>query len=159
MSESFLDRFVSAQAAGEYETALAEMKAGRKRSHWIWYIFPQLAGLGMSSMSQAYAIRDREEAIAYLKHPLLSERLLEISTVAARQLREGAPLVSLMGSAIDASKLVSSMTLFAEVARGLPPATRSQTITGIADAAETVLTAAEAEGHPRCAFTLKRLRS
>ena len=80
---SELKRFHDAQANGEYETALAEMSAGAKRSHWIWYVFPQLAGLGQSHMSQLYAIRDTREAKEYLKDPVLSARLLAISQAAA----------------------------------------------------------------------------
>src|ERR1700752_3057390 len=111
MSDADLERFVTAQANGEFDTALAEMKAGRKRSHWIWYVFPQVAGLGTSHMSQTYAIRDREEAAAYLRHPVLGARLFEITSVVAEQLRAGVPLERLMGSSIDAAKLVSSMKL------------------------------------------------
>ena len=70
MSDADLERFVTAQANGEFDTALAEMRAGRKRSHWIWHVFPQIAGLGSSHMSQTYAIRDRDEAVAYLRHPV-----------------------------------------------------------------------------------------
>ena len=73
-----LDRFVAAQA-GSYETALAEIRSGYKRSHWMWYIFPQLQGLGYSSTAQYYAIEDLDEAQAYLLHPVLGPRLLEIS--------------------------------------------------------------------------------
>ena len=100
-----MTRFVDAQSGGEYETALAEMKAGRKHSHWIWYVFPQLSGLGMSHMSQLYAIRDRDEAVAYLRHPVLFARLLEITTAVAEQVRTGAAIERLMGSSIDATKL------------------------------------------------------
>lgn len=69
-----LDRFVEAQA-GIYEQALAELLAGSKRSHWRWFVFPQIAGLGASSMAQRYAIRSKEEASAYISHPLLGKRL------------------------------------------------------------------------------------
>ena len=157
MSSSDLDRFVHAQAGGEYETALAEMKAGRKRSHWIWYVFPQIAGLGMSSMSQTYAIRDREEAIAYLEHPLLSARLREITDAAAGHVRQGAALDRLMGSPIDAAKLVSSMTLFHDVARGLPAGTSSADTEALAHDAATILAAGEAQGYPACRHTRSRL--
>jgi uncharacterized protein (DUF1810 family) len=71
-----LQRFVSAQAHA-YDTALQELRRGRKRSHWIWYIFPQVAGLGFSSMAQRYAIGSREEAVAYLEHEVLGPRLHE----------------------------------------------------------------------------------
>lgn len=74
-----LQRFVNAQA-GVYERALAEVRNGRKTSHWMWFIFPQLYGLGMSAMSQRYAIRSLDEARAYLAHPVLGPRLVEICT-------------------------------------------------------------------------------
>ena len=153
-----LDRFVDAQRNGEYESALAEITSGHKRGHWIWYVFPQLAGLGMSHMSQTYAIRDRDEAVEYLGHPILSSRLLEISGAAAEHLRAGVPLTTLMGSSIDAAKLVSSMTLFGEVARALPEADSSATTRAIGATAEAILTVAAAQGHGRCEHTLARLR-
>ena len=73
-----LKRFLEAQE-NDYETASAEIKCGRKQSHWMWYIFPQIAGLGFSSTSKFYAIKDRREAENYLAHPLLGKRLIEIS--------------------------------------------------------------------------------
>ena len=73
-----LQRFVAAQdTGGTYQQALAELKAGRKTSHWMWFVFPQIAGLGQSPMSQAYAIRSLDEARAYLEHPLLGARQRE----------------------------------------------------------------------------------
>jgi uncharacterized protein (DUF1810 family) len=76
-----LARFVKAQA-GDYETALAEIRAGRKRSHWMWYIFPQIDGLGFSSMARRYAIKSLDEARAYRDHPVLGPRLVEITEAA-----------------------------------------------------------------------------
>ena len=73
-----LERFVKAQEY-DYDTALREIRGGRKRSHWMWYIFPQLKGLGYSSTSQYYGIRDLDDAKAYLQHPVLGPRLVEIS--------------------------------------------------------------------------------
>jgi ADP-ribosylglycohydrolase/uncharacterized protein (DUF1810 family) len=108
-----LERFVSAQS-NDYEVALQEMKAGQKTSHWIWYIFPQLRGLGHSSYSWIYGLADKEEAKAYLDHPILSRRLREITTVLLTHTDEDA--FTLMGSMIDAVKLRSSMTLFNAVA-------------------------------------------
>ena len=75
---SDLSRFVKAQET-DYERALSEIRSGHKRSHWIWYIFPQIAGLGFSSTAQYYAIKDRQEAEEYLKNDLLRDRLVEIS--------------------------------------------------------------------------------
>lgn len=73
-----LERFVKAQE-GSYEIALNEIRQGQKRSHWMWYIFPQIKGLGYSSTAQYYAIQDENEAENYLNHPILSKRLMEIS--------------------------------------------------------------------------------
>lgn len=110
----WLARFVEAQAS-DYDRALAELRSGRKRSHWIWYVFPQLRGLGRSAMAGHYGIAGLEEARAYLAHPVLGDRLYE--SVAA--VLEWAPTLSaeaLMGE-VDAIKLRSSLTLF-EAAAG-----------------------------------------
>ena len=103
-----LERFLSAQEH-DYEIALSEMRNGRKQSHWMWYIFPQIQGLGYSSMAQFYAIKDREEAVAYLNHPVLGKRLEEI-TEALLNIREN-DAKEVMGYPDDL-KLKSSMTLF-----------------------------------------------
>lgn len=109
-----LQRFVEAQnEASTYERALSELRAGRKRSHWMWFVFPQIAGLGHSTNALAYAISSLEEASAYLAHPLLGPRLLEC-TRALTQLT-GASAREILGD-IDAMKLRSSMTLFANAA-------------------------------------------
>ena len=158
MSDRDLSRFVLAQNGGEYESALAEIHAGQKRSHWIWYVFPQISGLGMSDMSQLYAIRDRDEAVAYLQHPVLFARLLEITTAVAEHVRNGASIERVMGSPIDAAKLVSSLTLFGEVAHSLSESPTDATAV-LADLAEEVLIAAAAQGYPRCRHTLDHLRA
>lgn len=103
-----LSRFHKAQQ-GSYETALAEIRSGRKRSHWIWYIFPQIQGLGFSSTAQYYAIENLEEAKAYLADPVLRERLLEISNAL---LALGSCDPSEVMGYPDDLKLRSSMTLF-----------------------------------------------
>lgn len=103
-----LDRFVDAQTLA-YKTALAELRRGAKRSHWIWYIFPQIAGLGRSSMAQQFAIRSLDEARAYLAHPVLGPRYREC--VAALQDLPGSDPVAVLGET-DAMKLRSSLTLF-----------------------------------------------
>jgi len=154
---SEIARFVEAQAGGEYERALAEIRAGHKRGHWIWYVFPQIEGLGTSHMSQTFAIRGRAEAEEYLRHPLLSQRLLDITAAAADHLKNGVAVNTLMGSSVDAAKLVSSMTLYGEVARTLPEAARIPATDALARAAEDILSAAEAQGYPRCAHTLRQL--
>ncbi len=109
-----LDRFVAAQD-GSYETALAEIRRGAKRSHWMWYIFPQIAGLGRSAMAQRYAIRSIAEARAYLEHPLLGQRLRDCVS-ALQDLTRGSA-ESVFGT-VDAVKLRSSLTLFAEAGGG-----------------------------------------
>jgi uncharacterized protein (DUF1810 family) len=106
-----LDRFVQAQS-GVYERALAEIKGGRKRSHWMWFVFPQFAGLGSSSMSLRYAINSRAEAEAYLAHPVLGPRLRECAQAALDV--EGRSAREVFGSPDDL-KLRSSATLFAAV--------------------------------------------
>lgn len=115
MSDPFdLERFVSAQDDGRtYERALAELAAGRKTSHWMWFVLPQIAGLGSSPMAQRYAIRSLDEARAYLAHPVLGPRLIATARIVATGPAPDA--VSLLGS-IDAQKLRSSMTLFARAA-------------------------------------------
>lgn len=113
---SDLRRFLEAQGQGPgciYERALAELREGRKRGHWIWFILPQLRGLGRSPTSQRYGINDLAEAQAYLADPLLGQRLEAVTTVIADQLHQpGQTLVLLMGSQLDASKTISSLTLF-----------------------------------------------
>ena len=109
MKEDGLERFLDAQAYS-YKNALTEIRGGRKRSHWMWYIFPQIRGLGRSQTARCYAIRDREEAKAYLAHPILGARLLEISR-ALLELETDDP--SYVMGWPDDMKLRSSMTLFA----------------------------------------------
>ena len=113
MDSNSLNRFIKAQEY-MYETALEEMKNGKKESHWIWYIFPQLRGLGYSPNAYTYGINGLEEAKAYLEHPVLSARLIEIST--ALLSHKGESIEDIMGD-IDALKLRSSMTLFALVSK------------------------------------------
>ena len=106
-----LDRFVRAQE-GEYDRALTEVRNGRKRSHWMWYIYPQFAGLGSSSMAERYAIQSRAEAEAYLRHPVLGPRLVECCEAALAV--EGRSAHDIFGSPDDL-KLRSCATLFAAV--------------------------------------------
>jgi uncharacterized protein (DUF1810 family) len=107
-----LDRFIDAQK-NSYAVALAEIKRGRKSSHWMWYIFPQISGLGQSSTAIYYSIRDLNEAKEYYAHPVLGARLREISTVLLNL--PGNDPVAVFGG-IDSMKLKSSMTLFAVAA-------------------------------------------
>ena len=112
MTDPFdLQRFVDAQAP-VYSRVIAELRQGQKQSHWMWFIFPQLAGLGHSPMAQRFALRSREEAVAYLGHGLLGPRLRQctalVNAVAGRTIRE------ILGSPDDL-KFRSSMTLFSAV--------------------------------------------
>ncbi|WP_041733499.1 DUF1810 domain-containing protein [Conexibacter woesei] len=113
-----LQRFVDAQdAAGTYGRALAELRAGRKTSHWMWFVFPQIAGLGRSPTAQAYAIGSLDEARAYAGHPVLGPRLRDCARALTRL--EGLSAAEILGD-VDATKLRSSMTLFALAAPDEP---------------------------------------
>ena len=106
-----LERFITAQEK-DYAIALAEIKNGRKRSHWMWYIFPQVQGLGFSTTSVYYAIKDIREAEAFLKHPVLGERLIQICNALIELPANDANKI--FGNPDD-MKLKSSMTLFSEI--------------------------------------------
>lgn len=108
-----LNRFIKAQEFkySGYQEALAEMKSGGKKNHWIWYIFPQIKGLGRSGTAQFYAIQNWEEAKAFLEHPLLGSRLREITEVVLSYSYDANPNEFMMAP-IDAMKLKSCMTLF-----------------------------------------------
>lgn len=116
-SSSGLQRFLDAQGGGTYEGALAELRAGRKRGHWIWFVLPQLRGLGLSPTSQHYGLAGADEARAHLAHPVLGARLRECFA-ALLDLDETDP-VRVLGS-VDAVKLRSCATLFEAVAPGEP---------------------------------------
>jgi len=117
MASFDLERFVAAQAQ-VYSQVLAELKAGRKQSHWMWFVFPQLAGLGRSPTAVYYAIASADEARAYLAHPMLGPRLLECTRAVLAH--RGQKAESIFG-AVDAMKLRSSMTLFEAVAANPAP--------------------------------------
>lgn len=105
------DRFLDAQRE-VHACALAELRAGAKRTHWMWFVFPQLAGLGRSEMARRYGLAGLDDARAYLAHPVLGPRLVEATGAA---LEAGVPTIALFG-AVDAMKFASCMTLFAAVA-------------------------------------------
>jgi uncharacterized protein (DUF1810 family) len=114
-----LERFVIAQEQeGTFKRASAELRAGRKRSHWMWFVFPQLAGLGGSAMARTYAICSLAEAKAYLEHPVLGSRLLKCTRILTEL--TGPTAQEIFGST-DAMKLRSSMTLFARAAHANAP--------------------------------------
>ena len=113
-----LERFVAAQdQGGTYDAAVAELRGRRKRTHWMWFVFPQIAGLGQSPISRRYAISSLAEAQAYLAHPVLGPRLIECAEI-VRDLR--APSAEDIFGGIDAMKLRSSMTLFARAGPSNP---------------------------------------
>jgi uncharacterized protein (DUF1810 family) len=159
---SGLDRFKSAQDSSDagFTSALDEIRTGGKRGHWIWYVFPQLSGLGSSSLAQSFAIDGEEEATAFLHDEELRSRLLTIATAVAEHVkgRKTTSLRILMGSDTDARKVVSSLTLFGRVARKLRTTEGLAVYAAIADVADEVLAVAASEGYPPCAYTLGRLR-
>ncbi len=106
-----LQRFMEAQAP-VYPRVVSELRAGRKQSHWMWFIFPQIEGLGFSAMAQRYAIGSRAEAVAYLNHPVLGPRLRECTRLVNAV--DGKDIYAILGSPDD-MKFKSSMTLFAKV--------------------------------------------
>ena len=112
-----LERFVVAQDEGSYRAAVAELRAGRKTSHWMWFIFPQVAGLGRSAAAQHFAISSLDEAQAYLRHPVLGPRLRECVQLLAAL--DGKSADQILGG-VDAMKLRSSLTLFMAAAPDEP---------------------------------------
>jgi uncharacterized protein (DUF1810 family) len=111
-----LERFVSAQEH-LYDRVLDELRQERKQSHWMWFVFPQLSGLGLSAMSRRYAIASLDEAQAYMRHPILGRRLIECAGIIAES---EAPSVDYIFGTVDAHKLHSSMTLFHHAAPDEP---------------------------------------
>src|SRR6478735_4589440 len=157
MASTGLERFRAAQADARhgYLAALAELRTTGKRSHWIWYIFPQLAGLGQSPEARRYGLAAAAEARAYLEDFELRARLLECTTAVAERLEQGWSLLQIMGSPIDALKLVSSLTLFERVSDQLLRTNSEAEYLAVREAAERVLTAASSQGYPRCSFTTR----
>ena len=130
-----LERFVSAQNdGGTYERAVEELRRGQKTSHWMWFVFPQIAGLGQSSTSRFFAISSLDEARAYLGHQVLGPRLLEVARIVAET--DGRTAEQIFGS-IDAQKLRSSMTLFQRAEPNEPVFAKvlERYFDGVADAA------------------------
>ena len=152
-----LQRFHTVQASPSagYDTALAEIRRGRKTSHWIWYIFPQLEGLGRSSTARAYAIRDLAEACEYLRDPRLRARYEEIAGAVSDQLTRGVALEELMGGSTDALKLVSSLTLFRAAAQSLVLEVRA--FESLAQLCDSILRQTSAQRYPPCTHTLANI--
>lgn len=154
-----LERFRQAQASqwAGYATAHAEMQAGRKSSHWIWYIFPQIDGLGRSSTAREYALRDLNETCEYLRDPLLRSHYEEITNAVAEHIARGAPIEQLMGGETDAYKLVSSLTLFRAAARQLVGSKEDANLKNLARTCDAILERTATQGYPPCEFTLERI--
>ena len=154
-----LERFHEAQASrwAGYDTALAEIRAGGKRSHWIWYIFPQIEGLGRSSTARAYALRDLGEACAYLRDPILRARYEEIVDAVSEQLVGGIRVEDLMDGRTDALKLASSLTLFRAAAEQL--GREDPVYASLAERLAAVLGQTARQDYPPCDFTLARIDS
>lgn len=156
-----LERFRHAQDQPHqgYADALRELQSGAKRGHWIWYILPQLSGLGSSEMARTYGVRGVVEAGAYLRDPVLRERLLAIAETIAAQVvgADPTPLPLLMGSDIDVRKLVSSLTLFEYTARAIDAGPDADEVRAVGDVMTRVLDAAAAQGYERCAVTRRLL--
>jgi uncharacterized protein (DUF1810 family) len=161
-SDTRLERFRAAQDSADmgFDAALHEIQTGGKRGHWIWYVFPQLSGLGSSEFSQTFAIEGPREAAEFLRDPKLRSRLLTITRAVATQLRtrKAASLRMLMGSDTDARKLVSSLTLFGSVAEDLDSRERLADCHALARAADEVLAIAASQGYPACEFTVHTLQ-
>jgi uncharacterized protein (DUF1810 family) len=152
-----LDRFRQAQDSPRegFVDALRELRAGRKASHWIWYVFPQLRGLGSSPMAVHYGLAGPEEGTAYLADRVLAGRLRDAASAVRAHIDPSharpARLETVMGSRIDAQKLVSSMTLFMRLAR--LHADDRPDLGALAGDAEAILAAAAAQGYRGCSFT------
>jgi uncharacterized protein (DUF1810 family) len=153
-----LQRFIDAQDAPRtgLHAALAELAAGRKTGHWIWYVFPQLRGLGASPISDYYGIAGADEAGAFLQHPVLRDRLERAAALVSDRLAAGDQLADLMDGDLDALKLVSSMTLFGDLARRRAEA-GDAALARFSAIAATILEAAAAQGYAPCAFTRAHL--
>lgn len=152
------ERFLKAQADPDvgHDAALAQLRSGRKTGHWIWWTFPQLAGLGRSEVSRRFGLAGFDEARQYLEHPVLSLRLQEAMSAVAVQVGEGKRVVDVLGD-VDARKLVSCCTLFQFGGKGLAtPLAREarKQANRVALMAKLLLEEAEKEGLPPCLQTL-----
>ncbi len=148
------ERFLTAQQHlwSGHAAALHELTAGRKEGHWIWYVFPQIAGLGYSHQSMTYALGGAEDARAYFAHPVLRQRLCDVTAAVHGHAAAGASLAYLMGGRIDAQKLVSSLRLFDQALATADPDPESDQFSAHAGA---ILDVAERQGLPRCTHTLR----
>ena len=156
-----LQRFLDVQAGKKthpsYELVINEMRHGNKKTHWIWYIFPQLHGISLSINSMKYGIANRAEAEAYIMHPILGPRLTEMTRIVLSHLTQShSKLHTMMNTTIDAKKFMRCMTLFTEVAPHVYNMS-SPWIEEFLDAANQIITIARKQGYKRSYTTLKML--
>jgi uncharacterized protein (DUF1810 family) len=156
-----LQRFLDAQAGKTmypaYEFVINEMRHGNKKTHWIWYIFPQLRGISLSINSMKYGIANRAEAEAYIMHPILGPRLTEMTQIILSHLTQSQrKLHTVMNTTIDAKKFMRCMTLFTEVAPHVYNIS-SPWIGEFLDAANQIIAIARKQGYKRSYTTLKML--
>ncbi len=160
LSTVSLTRFHQAQSSRRcsYSTAPAEIRRGKKSSHWIWYIFPQIEGARTAPPRLGeYALRDLDEACEYLRDQVLRAHYEEISGAVADQLANGVEGETLMGGSTDALKLASSLTLFRAAALHL--AKNDASLVALAKRCNSILEQLDAQGYPPCRFTLDRIES
>ncbi|KTD74213.1 DUF1810 family protein [Legionella tucsonensis] len=156
---STIQRFIKAQQGQDayisFQQAYDELKAGNKQSHWIWYIFPQLKQLGVSSIAQYFGIVDFKEACSYLQNEELFQNYDAITQLVEQQLTRKIPALILMNGNTDTKKLVSSLTLFKEAALFLErQGDESQDFTALAQCCERILEKTAKQGYPPCKLTL-----
>jgi len=154
-----LSRFYAAQRdphAG-FSQALRELQSGKKTSHWIWYIFPQVRGLGTSPLSRKYALMDLGEAVSYVRDDYLRTNYLSALSAIRHHLKRGLRLEQIMGSALDAQKFVSSITLFTQAAEATGQSF-PEVVTGLRQALLETRLLLRAQGYDECQRTLEHLK-
>ncbi len=153
-----VEDFLRAQAH-TFEDAMAELRAGAKRTHWMWFVFPVLAGVSRSTTAVRFALPDVDAAAEYLRHPDLRARLVEaVKTVHDKVCVEAADVVTLMGGTVDAQKLVSCLSLFRSVARAAAAgADDLDDLAGLASHAHEIVEEAVRQGVPLCDVTEQAL--
>jgi len=152
-----LERFIRAQDSPQsgIASALDELRGDGKRGHWIWYVFPQLRGLGKYWNSEFYGVDGVKEAVPYLAHPVLRDRLRQVTGIVAKRLGDGVSLRQLLGGDTDARKLVSSLTLFRGVAEStILPDRDAVELRELSRLSTEVLGRANEQGYPPCRFTI-----
>jgi len=150
-----LERFKIAQAdpLNGFDVALSELRNGHKKSHWIWYIFPQLSILGRSPTAQFYGVENAAEALEYVNDAELAPRLIAVLEAALEQLERGVKIEELMGGYTDSLKLVSSCTLFKYAIESVMLSLRENSGAKVHSLADRILEAAEGQGFSECSIT------